>query len=139
MSEEFDAARTDTSEPRLRLLLEETEAFALQIEELYYASVSEDWSREELDERSHDLEETTHRITELVNSGTEPPRINVAPLPVEDSDVRIRRLIQLSRRLIPNILFLVGADATSLNLLNQVRDDLAVTGALSRALPESEF
>jgi hypothetical protein len=33
----------------------------------------------------------------------------------------------------------VGSDAINLNLLNQIRDDLAVTGALARALPESNF
>ena len=139
MSDEFYAARTETSDPGMQLLLKETEAFALQIEALYYASVSEDWSHEELDERSNDIEETTHRLTDLVNAGSEPPQINVAPLPAEDYDVRIGRLVNLSRRLIPSILFLVGADAVNLDLLNQIRDDLAITGALSAALPESTF
>jgi len=139
MTDAFDAARAEITKPSFRPLLEETESFALNIEELYYASISENWSQEELDERSNDIEQVSNRLTVLVNSGTEPPRINVAPLPTEGSDVRIRRLVNLSRRLIPNILFLVGSDAINLNLLNQIRDDLAVTGALARALPESNF
>ncbi len=139
MSEDFDSARAETSEPRMQRLLEETEAFALRLEELYYASISENGSPDGLGERADDLEAATLRLTDLVNSGTEPPRINVAPLPAEPFDVRVRRLVNLSRRIIPNILFLVGADSVNLDLLNQIRDDLAITGALSNALSESAF
>jgi hypothetical protein len=63
--------------------------------------------------------------------------IKVAPLPDEDPVQRIQRLVTVSRRLIPNILFLVGGHAYDLTLLNQIRDDLAITEALSLALPDS--
>jgi hypothetical protein len=126
---ELLANRDHSAGPGPMLLVEETAMLAQQIEDLYYTSVSGDWLEGELDEPSHDLEETTGRLTELVNSGTDAPQINV----------RVRRIVNWSRRLIPNILFLVAEDAVNLDLSNHVRDDLAIIEALTRALPESKF
>ena len=139
MWKEFRADHERAGEYRLALLVQETEQLAEHIEQLYYAADSNDLSERDLNRRSEDIEGTTGRLTELVNNGSDPPQINVAPLPDEGVDERIWRLVNLSNRLIPNILFLIGQDTVNLDLLNQIRDDLAITGALTRALPESEF
>ena len=124
---------------RSELLVRTTEELAESIEELYRGVTLENSAGSELEERSEEIEKASSRITELVNYGTEAPQINVAELPDEGLDVRLQRLVNLSRRLIPNLLFLVGSEAVNLNLLNQIRDDLAITGALTRALPGSAF
>ena len=139
MNTAFRAGIEEAPRVRLRSFLEEIEKFVVQIEELYYASVAEEWSKDELDQRSKDIEETTDRLRDFVNFQTEPPQINVAPLPEENLSQRIIRLVNLSHRLIPNIIVLAAGDTTGLVLLNTVRDDLAITEALSRALPGSEF
>ena len=139
MNAEFLARIDAAPQERLRFLLRVTQEFARKIEELYSMFVSEGWSQRDLDRRSKDLEKTSRQLRDIINFGTDPPVIRVAPLPHEDQVQRIRRLVIVSRRLIPNILFLVGGDAYDLTLLNQVRDDLALTEALSLALPQSRF
>ena len=139
MNTAFRAGIEEAPRVRLRSFLEEIEKFVVQIEELYYASVVEEWSQDELDQRSKDIAETTDRLRDFVNFQTEPPQINVAPLPEENLSLRIIRLVNLSHRLIPNIISLAVGGTVGLDQLNQVRDDLAITEALSRSLPESEF
>ena len=139
MNAAFFAGIEEAPRVRLRFFLDEIQKFTLQIEELYYASLSEDWSQEELDQRSQDIEDTTDRLRDFVNFQTEPPLINVAPVPEESVPHRINRLVNLSQRLIPNIIALAVGSTVGLDLLNQVRDDLAITEALSRAYQELEF
>ena len=139
MNAAFLAGIEEAPRVRLRFFLDEIQKFTLQIEELYYASLSEDWSQEELDQRSKDIEDTTDRLRDFVNFQTEPPQINVAPVPEEGVPQRINRLVNLSQRLIPNIISLAVGGTVGLDLLNQVRDDLAITEVLSRAFQESEF
>lgn len=124
---------------RQQLLVEETRLFAEQVEALFNSSDLVDLDRQELIRKSRDLLGRTDRLVALVDYGTEPPTINITGLPDEDFRVRVRRLVVLSLRLIPNLLTLSGQDAYDLDLLNQVRDDLAITEALTRLLPESEF
>jgi hypothetical protein len=126
---------------RFEGFLEDVYDFADEIEALLPLQnipLSEPGTAEEIERLSKELDETSNRLREFVNYGTDPPQINVAPLPDEGVSDRITRLVILSRRLIPNIVFLAGGDAVNLNLLNQVRDDLSIAEALSLALPDSE-
>ena len=137
--EPSSAYRDGAFQLRLESLLRLTREFALQIEEIYFASLSEDWSQTELGRRSKDIDESTNQLRDIVNFGTDPPQIDVAPLPEESLERRVRRLVNVSRRLVPNIILLAGGESINLDLLNQVRDDLALTEALSLALPQSAF
>ena len=137
--EQSSAYRDGAFQLRVESLLRLTREFALQIEEIYFASLSEDWSQPELDRRSKDIDTSTDQLRDIVNFGTDPPQINVAPLPEESLERRVQRLVNVSRRLVPNILLLAGDESINLDLLNQVRDDLAITEALSLALPQSAF
>ena len=137
--EQSSAYRDGAFQLRLESLLRLTREFALQIEEIYFASLSEDWSQTELGRRSKDIDESTNQLRDIVNFGTDPPQIDVAPLPEESLERRVRRLVNVSRRLVPNIILLAGGESINLDLLNQVRDDLALTEALSLALPQSAF
>jgi hypothetical protein len=134
MWDEFQANRARAAEYRPRLLVEETEKFAERIERLYSEGSSAELSERDLNNPSEEIEDSVGRLTQLVNYGSDPPQINVAPLPDEGVDVRVQRLVNISRRLIPNLLYLVGNDLFNFNLLNQIRDDLALTEALSRSL-----
>lgn len=136
------SSRDDGTRLRFEGFLEDVYAFVGEIEELLPlrdVPLSEPGTAEEIERLSKELDETSDRLREFVNYGTDPPQIIVAPLPDEGVSDRIVRLVVLSRRLIPNIVFLAGGDAVNLNLLNQVRDDLAIAEALSLALPESAF
>lgn len=139
IDEQSHAYRAGVFELRLESLLKLTQEFALQIEEIYFASLSEDWSQPELDRRSKGIEQSTDQLRDMVNFGTDPPQINVAPLPEESFERRVQRLVNVSRRLVPNIILLAGGESINLDLRNQVRDDLALTEALSLALRQSAF
>ena len=139
MNEKMLAGIDEAPRMRLRFFVREIEKFALEIEEFYYTSVSGDWSQDDLDRRAKDLEETTGQLRDFVNFQSDPPQINVLPLPEENLAQRIQQLVNLSGRLIPNIISVALGDSVDLNLLKQVRDDLAITEALSLALPQSEF
>ena len=130
--------RDNNPRSRRRRFLDETLAFANQIEELYSASAAEDRSPEEVAAKARDLEDAAARLAELVNQGSDAPEMSVR-LPEENLNQRVNRLISISRELIPNVVQLGISDSLDLNLLNQVRIDLAVTEALTRVLPESEF
>ncbi len=137
--EQSSAFRDGAFQSRLESLLRLTREFALQIEEIYFASLSEDWSQPELDRRSRDIDESTDQLRDIVNFGTDPPQINVAPLPEESLERRVQRLVNVSRRLVPNIIVLAGGESIDVDLLNQIRDDLAITEELNLALQQSEF
>ena len=128
MTEEMLAGIDEAPRVRLRFFVRKIEEFALQIEELYYASVSEDWSKDDLDRRSKDLAKTTDQLRDFVDFKSDPPQINVLPLPEENLTQRIQQLVNLSGRLVPNIISVALGDSVDLNLLNQVRDDLAARG-----------
>ena len=136
------AARDVASRMRLEVFVEDVYTFVGQLEELFplrNVRMSEPGAQEEIEQVSKDLIETTGRLRNFVNFGTDPPQINVAPLPEEDLAQRIQRLVNLSGRLVPNIISLAGGDSVDLNLQNEVRDGLAITEVLSRALPESKL
>lgn len=142
MSAEVLADREEAEEAaqhRPQLIVEETRKLAAHIEQLYIDAGSEDPSEKNLKRRSEDIGESTRRLTELVNYGSDPPQINVASLPDAGLETRVQLLVHVSRRLIPNLIHFVGDDLINLDLLNQIRDDLAITEALSRTLPDSEF
>jgi hypothetical protein len=129
----FSPVSTWLDRKRLRFLLRVTQEFAQKIEELYSMAASEGGSQRNLDRRSKGIEETGRQLRDIVNFEIDASVIKVAPHPDEDHVQRIQRLVTVSRRLIPNILFLVGGDAYDLT----VRDDLAISEALSLALPDS--
>ena len=137
--DEFRARRGENARVRSWFFVEEIEEFAAQIEELYYSSVSDDLSQNDLDRRTDDLGKTIDELRNFVNFNTDPPQINIAPLPEESFAQRMQRVLTRSARLIPNVIELAVGDSVDLDLLNQVRDDLAITEALILALPQSDF
>ena len=134
-----EATTKRAAECRLRLIVGETRQLAEHIENLYYATDSADLTKQNLDQRSEDIQETADRLSELLNFGTAPPQFRTALLPNTSLDLQIRRLVALSGRLIPNLMFFVGSDFYDLNRVNQIRTDLALTKAVSQALTDSTF
>jgi hypothetical protein len=142
VADTVDAARDQASRMRLANFQEDVYAFVSGIEALFPlrgVPISEPVAVAEIERVSRDLETTTRRLRDFINFANNPPQINVAPLPDENVDTRIQRLVILSRRLIPNIIAVGGAGSLDLNLLNLVRDDLAIAEALILALPQSRF
>ena len=136
---EFLEGRDEDPQVRSWFFVREIEKFASQIEELYYASISEDRSQDEVADGSRDLSGTIDQLRDFVNFGSDPPQTIVAELPKESLAQRIQSVLNLSARLIPNVIELAVGDSIDLDLLNQVRDDLAITETLILALPQSEF
>ena len=134
-----EATTKRAAECRLRLIVGETRQLAEHIENLYYATDSADLTKQNLDQRSEDIQETADRLSELLNFETAPPQFRTALLPNTSLDLQIRRLVALSGRLIPNLMFFVGSDFYDLNRVNQIRTDLALTKAVSQALTDSTF
>ena len=142
VADSIGAARNSAARMRLENFQESVYTFVNGIEALFPlrgVPASEAVAAAEIERVSNELRVSTNRMRDFINFGTDPPQINVAPLPEENVDKRIQRVVILSRRLIPNIIAVAGSDAIDLNQLNQVRDDLAITEALILALPQSRF
>ena len=88
------ASRDDATRLRFEGFLEDVYAFADEIEELLPlrdVPLSEPGTAEEIERLSKELDETRDRLREFVNYGTDPPLINVAPLPDESVAASVPR------------------------------------------------
>lgn len=99
-----------------------------------FAPMSEAWAVKDLEKHSKEFEKMTERLRKFIDYGIDPPTVEVAPLPDESMESRLRRLVRMTNRLVPRIIKLTTADILDLRLQRGVRQDLAMMKVLSRAL-----
>lgn len=90
-----------------------------------FAPVTEDWAREELEDRSDDLGDTLERMRKFVDRDSDPPDFEPAVLEGETLAERLDRLVMVGLRLRISVIEVTEGEVLNLELLNEVRSDFA--------------
>ncbi len=123
---------------RLNDFLKDVDKFqrvAVDVRACMYSPMSESWAARDLEKHSEELEKMTERLIKFIDYGIDPPPIQIAPLPSESLEFRLRRLARMTNRLLPRVIELTPGDLLDLNMQREVRRELALMKALARGLP----